>query len=134
MILLILNSKKLNKAYQSNDFAERKEKEINYLNNEIQNLKQVLNSYQNQNTKIMELETKLKMQKMKYERKIKSLDELYLNQIDVLAKKNYLLEKSENPSSYYKEKRSNGRLNNLDQDNDDFSQEVIEIFLFYYHY
>lgn len=120
--------KKLSKAYQSNDFAERKEKEINYLNNEIQNLKLVLNSYQNQNSKIMELETKIRMQKMKYERKLKSLDELYLNQIDILNQKIYSLEKTNNFSSYNNEKRSKGRLNNLAED-DDFSLEVINIIL-----
>lgn len=89
-------------------------------------MKLVLNSYQNQNTKIMELETKLRMQKMKYEKKLKDLDELYLNQIDNLNKKLYFLEKSNNYSSYNKEKRSNGRLNNLDDE--DFSSEVILFF------
>lgn len=78
----------------------------------------------------MELETKLRMQKMKYERKLKNVDEMYLSQIEILTQKVYMSEKSNNNPSYIKEKRSNGRISNLDEDQD-LSREVNKIFLLY---
>lgn len=77
-----------------------------------------MNSYQNQNSKIMELESKLKMQKMKYARKLKKVEELYLNQIDILNKKNYILEKANNFSTYNIEKRASRKLSKLIEEED----------------
>jgi hypothetical protein len=63
---------------------------------------------------------------MKYEKKLKNLEELYLNQIENLNKKFYLSEKNNNYSSNNKEERSNGRFFNLGED-EDFREEVISL-------
>ncbi len=76
----------------------------------------------------MELETKLRMQKMKHERKLKSSDEFYLNKIETLNKKIYLMEQTDHYSSYNKAKRSNMRQTSLAKD-DDSIREVINIYL-----
>ena len=83
----------------------------------------ILNTYQNQNSKNMELETKLRMQKMKYDKKLKNLEDLYLNQIDHLNKKIYFYEKTKNYNSYKKEKSSNGNICSLIEE-EDFSRNV----------
>ncbi len=86
----------------------------------------ILNSYQNQNTKIMELETKLRMQKMKYDRKSKQLEEFYINEIDKLKMKISVFEKRESFSAYAKENISNssGKLSKF-MDSNEYSKNVI---------
>ena len=66
---------------------KRKENDTAYLNNELQNLKKIMNSYEDQNAKITELENKLKKQKNNYTRKIKELEDIYLIEIADLNKK-----------------------------------------------
>jgi len=73
----------------------------------------------------MELETKLRMQKMKNDRKLKHLEEFYLNQIDNLNKKLYVFEKRESYTSYTKEKLSSGKMIKFNEDHHVFKRDVI---------
>lgn len=89
------------------------------MNTEIKNLKQVLNSYQDQTNKIIELESKLKMQKIKYMRKIKHLEESCSNEIEILNRKLMMYHPSNKLYSYKKEKSSysNNLINVLNPSN-----------------
>ena len=70
-----------------NEINKRKENETLYLNKELQNLKKIINSYEDQNSIIEELEAKLKFQKNKYSKKIQEIEEIYSIEISELNKK-----------------------------------------------
>ena len=74
---------------------KKKENETAYMNNELKNLKKIMNSYEDQSDKITELENKLKLQKNSYSRKIKELEDIYLLEISELNKKISSIESSE---------------------------------------
>jgi len=67
----------------------------------------ILNSHQNQNSKVNELEIKLKMQKIKSEKKLKNMEDLFLNQIEILKNKLFMYEKTNNYTLFSNEKLSN---------------------------
>jgi hypothetical protein len=66
--------------YKKND---KKENEIYALKLEINNLKQVIKSYEDQNLKLAEMEKKLKNQNLKFEKQIKALEDKYKERIQV---------------------------------------------------
>lgn len=68
----------------STELPDKKEKEIKHLTNEISNMKVILNSYENQNKKITDLEMKLRTQQMNFEKKLKNTENLYKEQIAIL--------------------------------------------------
>ena len=68
----------------SNDFTDKKEKEIKHLTNEVANLKVILGSYENQNNKITDLEMKLRNQQINFDRKMKNYEIKYKEQITIL--------------------------------------------------
>ena len=77
---------KINNNNQSNnsESSEKKEREIKHLTNELENLKIILDSYQNQNQKITELEMKLRSQQINFEKKLKNNELIYKEQINNL--------------------------------------------------
>jgi len=68
----------------SNEFPDKKEKEIKHLTNEIANLKVILSSYENQNKKITDLEMKLRNQQINFDKKLKDYEAKYKEQITIL--------------------------------------------------
>jgi hypothetical protein len=58
-----------------------------YLNNELQNLKKIMSSYEDQNSKIIKLEDKLKLQKNKYSKRLREIEDIYCIEISELNKK-----------------------------------------------
>jgi len=82
------------------------------LNNELQNLKKILSTYEDQNSNIIELEKKLKLQKIKYTKKIKEIEDNYNIEIKELNKKIYLLENSEYSSTLNNNNNNNSYKNN----------------------
>ena len=56
---------------------ERKDKELNKITNEYENMKVILKSYESQNLKISELEVKLRSQHLRYEKELKDLKRKY---------------------------------------------------------
>ena len=56
----------------------------------MKNLKKILSTYEDQNSNIIELEKKLKLQKIKYTKKIKEIEDNYNIEIKELNKKIYL--------------------------------------------
>jgi chromosome segregation ATPase len=70
----------------SNEFSDKKEKEIKHLTNEIENLKVILSSYENQNKKITDLEMKLRNKQINFDKKLKNYEIQYKEQINILNK------------------------------------------------
>lgn len=73
-----------NNNLNSNDFGDKKEKEIKHLTNEIAGLKIILSSYENQNNKITDLEMKLRNQQINFDKKLKDYEIKYKEQITIL--------------------------------------------------
>lgn len=70
------------------------------MKNEIQNLKQILKSYEDQALKLSELEKKLRNQNTRHEKEMKEIEEKYKDKIKIFSKKlnkyeEMLLNKSE---------------------------------------
>jgi hypothetical protein len=93
---------------------EKKDKEIKKLKSEIENMKIIIQSYENQNLKITELEVKLRSQNLRHEKEMKILREKYEEKISNLNKSIYMeysnerkqnisLNKSNKPNSYIEE-------------------------------
>lgn len=82
------------------------------MNSELQNLKKILSSYEDQNSKIVELENKIKIQNMKYSRKIKEIEDTYDHEITELNKKIYKYENLEYSSTLKKQKYKKFKNNN----------------------
>lgn len=77
------------------------------MGNDLQNLKKILGSYEDQNSKIVELEGKLKNQKMNYSKKIKEMENNYDYEISELYKKIYMYENPELSSNFKKKNYKN---------------------------
>jgi hypothetical protein len=60
---------------------EKKDNEIYALRLEINNLKQVVKSYEDQNLKLAEMEKKLKNQNIKFDKQIKQIEDKYKERI-----------------------------------------------------
>jgi hypothetical protein len=56
---------------------ERKDKELNKMTSEYENMKILLKSYESQNLKITQLEVKLRSQHMRYEKELKDMMRKY---------------------------------------------------------
>ena len=68
----------------------------------------------------MELETKIRTQQMKYQKKLKNLEELYFEQIEIQNKKIYNLEKADKSKKFYSaytKKTKNDYKNMIEEDN-----------------
>jgi len=66
---------------------DKKDDEIQSLKNNINNLKQVLSSYEEKNLKSSDMEKKLRTTNIKHENEIKLLEENYSEKIRTLSKK-----------------------------------------------
>lgn len=125
----------------SNEFSDKKEKEIKHLTNEIANLKVILNSYENQNNKITDLEMKLRNQQINFDKKLKDYETKYKEQITLLnniisnyeevleSKKNFIFGKENN--NLNNNNNNNNNYNNnkkfIKEFNDDISTLTIVI-------
>ena len=65
---------------------DKKDKEIKKLTGEIDNMKMILSSYEQQNTKITNLEVKLRTTNIKHEKEIKSIEDKFKQEISYLNK------------------------------------------------
>ena len=66
---------------------DKKDSEINNLKLEIQNMKHILKSYEEQALKISDLEKKLRNQNTKHEKEMKSVEEKYKDKLKSFSKK-----------------------------------------------
>ena len=66
---------------------DKKDSDVTNLKNEIQNLKQILKSYEDQSVKLADLEKKLRNQNSKYEKEMKTLEDKYKEKIKTFSKK-----------------------------------------------
>lgn len=88
-----------------------------------------MSSYEDQNNKIIELENKLKTQKLRYIRKIKELEDIYLLEISELNKKISMIKNE----GYYNTINQNQRRRNTKKINSerkikmDFNYDFVKI-------
>lgn len=66
---------------------ESRDSEVTVLKNEVNNLKHILKSYEEQSVKISELEKKLRNQNTKHEKEMKRLEEKYKEKVKLFNKK-----------------------------------------------
>jgi predicted nucleic acid-binding Zn-ribbon protein len=66
---------------------DKKDSEISQLKNEIQNLKHILKSYEDQALKLSDLEKKLRNQNTKHEKEMKTLEDKYKEKIKAFSNK-----------------------------------------------
>jgi len=72
---------------QKKNELEKKDTEMLLLKSEIQNLKHILKSYEDQALKLSDLEKKLRNQNTKHEKEMKLMDEKYKEKLRHFAKK-----------------------------------------------
>ncbi len=75
------------KKSKKSEIKDKKEIENASLKNEIQNLKQILKSYEDQALKMSELEKKYRNQTTKHEKDLKAVEEKYVEKIRSMSKK-----------------------------------------------
>ena len=80
-------TQKLSQIKKTDPSKDKKESEIGNLKSEIQNLKHILKSYEDQAIKLSDLEKKLRNQNTKHEKEMKSLEEKYKEKIKAFSMK-----------------------------------------------
>lgn len=66
---------------------DKKDDEIQNLKNSVNNLKQILKSYEEQSLKMSDLEKKLRSQNVKHEKELKLIEDKYAEKIKILNRK-----------------------------------------------
>ncbi len=69
------------------EFKEKREIQFNSMRSEIQNLKHILKSYEDQAVKLSDLEKKLRNQNTRHEKEMKEIEEKYKDKIKIFSKK-----------------------------------------------
>ena len=93
---------------------DNKDEEIQNLKDSVENLKQILKSYEEQSMKMSDLEKKFRSQNIKHEKELKLIENKYADKVKILDKN----------ISYYEEilKLNNFAYSSLKQEEYDFSK------------